>query len=73
MYNESRIYKMATENPVILQEQQTKLESGIFYGTLFLDCPEEIAHGLRDTLSSLFAHVEMARVSGAAFTFAVSA
>ncbi len=64
---------MATDNLAVLQKQKPNLESGMFYGTLFLDCPEEIAHGLRDTLSSLFGHVEMARVSGAAFTFAVTA
>jgi hypothetical protein len=49
------------------------IQSGVFYGTLFLDCPEEIANTIRDNLSSLFGHVELARVSGEAFTFAVSA
>jgi hypothetical protein len=49
------------------------IQSGVFYGTLFLDCPEEIANTIRDNLSRLFGHVELARVSGEAFTFAVSA
>lgn|GEM_PF-4319927 len=58
-------------NPEI--KDQSDIQSGVFYGTLFLDCPEEIANTVRDNLSTLFGHVELARVSGEAFTFAVSA
>jgi hypothetical protein len=46
---------------------------GFFYGTLFLDCPEDIAHTVRENLAALFGQVEFERISSQAFTFAVSA
>lgn len=49
------------------------LDSGVFYGTLFLDCSEELAKNLHEKLNGLFGRVELSRSSDSAFTFAVSA
>lgn len=53
--------------------EKNKIDSGFYYGTLFMDCPEEIAITIRENLSNLFGHVELAHIEGDAFTFAVSA
>jgi len=71
--NLMRLLKMANADMMLNHSEKPKLTPGFFYGTLFLDCPEEIANTVRENLSGLFGRVEFERVSGEAFTFAVSA
>lgn len=47
--------------------------SGFVYGTMFLDCSEEMANTVREKLCELFGQVELNSVGEGAFTFAVSA